>query len=417
LHILYFHQHFCTPDGSGGTRSYEFARRLIAAGHEVTMVCGRFSGCGFELPASGKGIVRRGVIDGIAVVQLCLPYSNHDSLARRAFTFLRFAARSSVIALRLRYDLLFATSTPLTAALPGIVMKLFRRRIPFVFEVRDLWPELPKAMGVIRNPLILGAMSVLEGIAYRLADGCIGLAPGIVEGIHCKVPTKRVVMIPNGCDVELMKARQIDRELILGVDDADFVAMFTGTHGVANGLDAVLDAALELKRREVTGMKLVFVGDGKLKSRLQDRAVIEGLDNCIFLDPVPKREMADFLASADVGLMILDDVPAFYRGTSPNKFFDYLAAGLPIVSNYPGWVAGLIDKNGCGVTVPPRDPMRFAECLITLADRPNHLVEMANAARYLGAQRFHRDALATQFIQFLESFVPVELGGRVSSTV
>jgi hypothetical protein len=154
MHVLYFHQHFSTPTGSTGTRSYEMAQRLLAHGHEVTMVCG--SGQMASSGLTGKPVdgMRRGSVDGINVIELCLPYSNYDSFLKRAWIFWLYAWRGVKLALRLDYDLLFATSTPLTAGIPGIVMQLFRKK-PFVFEVRDLWPELPREMGVISNLLIL----------------------------------------------------------------------------------------------------------------------------------------------------------------------------------------------------------------------------------------------------------------------
>lgn len=405
MHVLYFHQHFSTPSGSLGTRSYEMARRLIACGHTVTMVCGSSQMASTGLTGKPIAGMRLGVVDGINIIELSLPYSNYDSFLKRAWIFLRYARYSVKLALRLNYDLLFATSTPLTAGIPGIVMKLFRKK-PFVFEVRDLWPELPREMGVITNPLILKAMDILELLSYRSADACIGLSPGIVRGImHRNIPLSQITMIPNGCDLELFKpAEQKSREElnITGIGKDDFVAIFCGAHGMANGLDAVLDAAKILKEQNVQNIKLLFVGDGKLKPRLKERAENEHLDNCVFLNPVPKKELARITAAADVGLMILANVSAFYYGTSPNKFFDYIASGLPVLNNYPGWLAALITKHDCGTAVPPDAPLAFAEALVALRDNPDRLSRMAANARTLAERDFSREKLADQFIVFLE---------------
>jgi hypothetical protein len=181
MRVIYFHQHFTTLDGSGGTRSLEFARALLARGHQVTMVCGQNSRAGLALPWVEASHWHRGEVDGIDVIALPLPYSNRDGLARRARIFISFAWQSVLIALRHDFDVLFATSTPLTAAMPGICARWLRRRASFVFEVRDLWPELPRALGV-KNPLLLGGLSLLEWIAYHSADACVGLSPGILEG-------------------------------------------------------------------------------------------------------------------------------------------------------------------------------------------------------------------------------------------
>src|SRR6478609_4237381 len=260
MRILYFHQHFTTPDGSGGTRSYEFARALVARGHQVTMICGRNERSVLKLEWDARRRWHRGMIDGIDVIAFPLNYSNRDGLYRRTQLFLNFAWRGIGLALRRRdYDLLFATSTPLTAAIPGITMKALGGGRPFVFEVRDLWPELPRALGV-KNPLLLGGMSALEWAAYRCADACIGLSPGIVEGIRHRSPARRhAEMIPNGCDLDIFTPVKRSRVGLPGVREGDFVAGFTGAHGIANGLGAVLDAAAELRRRGRENIKLVLI--------------------------------------------------------------------------------------------------------------------------------------------------------------
>ena len=185
MKVLYLHQHFVTPRGAGGTRSYEMAQRLIERGHSVTMVCGSINGGhGAVTGLSGaftRG-VRKGLVDGIWVIELELPYSNADSFARRSFTFLKFSIRSMLLVFSERYDLLFATSTPLTVAIPALAGKWIRRR-PMVFEVRDLWPELPRAMGVISNPIVLRSLELLEKAAYRSASSIIALSPGMAHGI------------------------------------------------------------------------------------------------------------------------------------------------------------------------------------------------------------------------------------------
>lgn len=168
MKVLYYHQHFSTPQGSTGTRSYAMARHLLQAGHEVTMVCGAYAGGQTGLTGPYRDGRRAGRVDGIQVIELELPYANRDGFLKRALTFLKFAWRSAGIALRQDYDVVFATTTPLTAGIPGICARWLRGK-PFVFEVRDLWPELPKAMGVITNPVVLWAMGVLEWLSYRSA--------------------------------------------------------------------------------------------------------------------------------------------------------------------------------------------------------------------------------------------------------
>lgn len=379
------------------------ARSAVSRGHQVTMVCGGDVRSGLDLPEVKPGL-RRGNLEGIEIFQFVLPYSNQLSLTQRAQVFLKYAMRSVGLAMRLDYDVLFATSTPLTAGIPGIVMKLIRRRKKFVFEVRDLWPELPKAMGVVTNPLILWGMSVLEWASYRSADGCIGLAPGIVDGIRRRarkdLPT---AMAPNGCDLELFAPGKRENLNLPGINPGDFVAVFSGAHGIANGLDAVLDAAIVLQKRGTRGIKILLIGDGNQKAALRDRAMRESLENVVFHNLLPKRRLAEVIGAVDCGMQILANIPAFYFGTSPNKFFDYIAAGRPVLINYPGWLAKLVTDHECGIATPPDDPNSFADALERMANSPELCMIMGQKSRQLAETEFARSTLAKQWVDFVET--------------
>lgn len=409
MRVLYFHQHFSTPSGSMGIRSYQMARRLIADGHRVTMICGSCQGGSTGLDGPFVRKRRRGTVDGIDIIEFDLSYSNSDGFWKRTATFLSFAIRSIGLAIREPYDVAFSTTTPLTAGIPGIFARWLRGK-PFVFEVRDLWPELPRAMGVIKNPVVLGAMSLLEWASYRSATSCIALSPGIVDGIAKRgVDRRRIVLVPNGCDLRIFGSRSAPWRPP-GVADTDLMAVFAGTHGIANGLDAAIDVAAELKRRSHADIKLVLIGQGALKAGLVERAKADNLDSITFLEPVDKQKLAGLLAASDVGLQLLADVPAFYYGTSPNKFFDYIAAGLPVLNNYPGWLAQMIVDNDCGFAVPPRDPVAFADALEAAAADRAALKAKGRRGRVLAEQQFDRDALAARFVKVLEASAQKDLG-------
>lgn len=402
MNVLYFHQHFSTPQGAAGIRSYEMAKRLVQRGHHVTMVCGSY-----KLGQTGiktvfhKG-VRRGMVEGIQVIEFDLRYSNSDGFLRRSATFLNYAIKSTSLALTETYDAIFTTTTPLTAGIPGIVARWLRGKT-FVFEVRDLWPELPKAMGVIKNPIILGMMSLLEWMSYRSAHRLIGLSPGIVEGITKRgVHPKHVAMIPNGCDLDIFKENRKPVRYN-DVGQAELLAVFSGSHGIANGLHAVLDAAAVLKKRNRVEIKLLLIGDGKQKAELMARAQKEDLDNILFADPVSKEQLAGILSGADLGMQILANIPAFYYGTSPNKFFDYIASGLPVLVNYPGWLAEIIEQYGCGFVVPPDDPEAFADALEHALNNKGKLLDMAKNSSSLALNRFERRKLADEWVDWLDS--------------
>lgn len=401
MRILYFHQHFSTPRGAAGIRSYEMARALLRHGHEVTMVCGSYGQGRTGLDGPFRRGRRSGTVDGIRIIEFDLAYSNADGFVRRSWTFCKFALGSVRLALTGRYDLVFATTTPLTAGIPGIVARWLRRK-PFVFEVRDLWPELPRAMGVITNPVVLRLLSALEWLSYRSADRCVALSPGIAEGIGRRgVADARIMLVPNGCDLDIFAATGLSPWRPDGVRESDLMAVFTGTHGMANGLDAVLDAAGSLRARGRDDIRLVLVGDGRLKPKLMERAAREGLDNVVFHPPVDKARLAGLLAGADVGLQCLANVPAFYYGTSPNKFFDYIAAGLPVLNNYPGWLAGMIEEHRCGFAVAPDDPSAFADALERAADDRPALKRMGANAAALALARFSRSGLADRWVAWV----------------
>ena len=401
MKVLYFHQHFVTPKGAGAIRSYAMARKLIDRGHSVTMVCGSAQGGTTGLNGPFRRGLRRGAVDGIDVIELDLSYSNSDSFTKRIRTFAGFALRSARISLTEKYDLVFATTTPLTAGIPGILARWLRSK-PFVFEVRDLWPELPKAMGVISNPGVLWAMGVLEWVSYRSANRLIGLSPGIVKGIEARgVDPERIAMIPNGCDLNIFMG-ELEPWRPDGIGVADLMVAFTGTHGIANGLDAVLDAAVILKDRGREDIKFLLIGNGKLKPALQARANKLNLTNVVFHDPVVKTRLAGLMQSTDIGMQILDNVPAFYYGTSPNKFFDYIAAGLPVLNNYPGWLADIIENEGCGYAVPPADPVAFADVLENAAENRSQLKEMGIRAQKLAIREFDREILSDRFVDWIE---------------
>lgn len=400
MHILYFHQHFSTPQGAAGTRSYEMAQALLRAGHSVTMVCGSYTQgrTGLDQPyVNGR---RRGDVDGIDVIEFQLNYGNDMGFLQRLMVFLKFAVGSIGVALKEPADIVFATTTPLTAGIPGIAARWFRRK-PFVFEVRDLWPELPKAMGVIKNPVVLTLMSALEWVSYRTAHRLIALSPGISQGIAARgVDAERITVVPNGCDLQLF-SNQTEPWRPEEIGNDALLAIFAGTHGTANGLGSVLDAAAALKARGRKDISIALVGQGGEKQALKARAAEEKLDNVLFLNPVPKLKLAGLLAGADVGLQVLRNVPAFYYGTSPNKFFDYISSGLPVINNYPGWLADLIVEHDCGYAVAPDEPEAFAEALINACERRSRLRKQGENARKLAEERFSRERLGRQWVEWV----------------
>lgn len=413
MHVAYIHQHFATPQQADGTRSYEFARALLAAGHRVTMIAG-----GHKLTpedrAGGRRVVNK-LIDGIDVKYIDVDYDNAMGSLRRWIAFNRFARIATRLAVESRADLVFATSTPLTVSKPGRLAAA-RLKVPFVFEVRDVWPQLLIDMGVLTNPLAKWMMRRMELKAYRSAAHIVILAPGMVDHIVASgIPSDKLTFIPNSCDLELFRPGLPRAEGIDYPRPGEFTLVFSGAHGRANGLDAVLDAAGELKRRSVKGIRFLFIGSGGMKPHLQRRAADQWLEELVsFHDPIKKPVLAQVLANVGVGMQILADVPGFYNGTSPNKFFDYISAGLPVLNNYPGWLAELIKSHNCGLAVPPGDSKAFADAVLWMRDHPDELKAMGLNARALAEREFSRAEMAKRFVDLLER---TAANGRKSRSV
>ena len=400
MRVIYISQHFGRPEGAGSLRVYHFTRRLVEAGHDVVVVAGP----PFDEGGRAEHRVAEESVDGVRIVRVGESYSKMMSIPRRLLAFGAFAAKATKLVRRMDADLVFATSTPLTAGIPG-ALGARKLGVPFVFEVRDLWPAFAVEMGIVRNRTVIAAAELLERRLYRSAAQMIALAPGIKDGICATgYDPQRVSMIPNACDLDIFVPSDAPlRDSRFG-EESDLRLIFAGSHGVANGLDAVLDAAVVLKQRREKGIRFVFIGRGPERERLMSRSSGEGLDESLisWIDPMPKMELAAVMPRFDVGLMILANFPGFYRSTSPNKFFDYIASGLPVLNNYPGWLADEITSNECGTVVPPDDPVAFADAVLWMRDNRHELRPMAQRSRLLAEEKYSRGELGTAFVRVLE---------------
>jgi glycosyltransferase involved in cell wall biosynthesis len=385
MRILYLHQFFITRAGVGATRSYEFARRFAARGHAVRMVTAARE----SRHVDGVEVVgaRGGYADYMTATALSYP--------QRMLAFARFASSATAAALRgPRPDVIYASSPPLTIALPALAAAS-RWRAPLVFEVRDLWPEAPIQMGALRNPLLRHLARALERLVYRRSARVVALSPGIREGVVSSgVPPERVALVPNASDLELFSPgldRRAQRER-LGFGDG-LVCSYFGAMGEANDLDQLIDAA-----RLVPDVRFVLLGDGKRRPALEARAP----DNVRFVDPVPdKGSVARLAAASDACLTLFKDLPVLATN-SPNKLFDTFAAGRAAIVNTPGWIRELVEQNEAGLFVRPGDAQDLAEKVAWLRDNRAEVERLGRNARALAEREFDRDALALRALRVLE---------------
>ncbi len=403
MHVLYLHQHFVARSGTSGGRSHEFARILVERGHRVTLVTGAHDQSGLEL--DGRGLVERTILDGIEILVLNVRYSQKLSMARRILAFVRFMVLSSWVAMRVPgIDVVFATSTPLTIAVPGILAS-WRRRRPFVFEVRDLWPEIPIQIGVLRNPLVKLAARGLERFAYRCASRVVALSPGMKAGVVAAgVPAERVAVIPNSSDVGLFRVpSELGLEFRAGrpeLGDRPLV-VYAGAFGRINGLDYVVGLAERVAAIDPRPAFLL-VGQGSERSKVLALAAERGVlgVNLFALDPLPRAELPRLLSAAT--MLSSFCIPlAILEMNSANKFFDAFAAGKPVVINYGGWQADLLEEDGAGIAVDPFDLDRAAAQLVAVLGDQAWLDAAGRASRRLGDEVFDRRRLAARLEEVL----------------
>ena len=399
MHILYLHQHFALPQGSTGTRSYEMARRWVAAGHQVTLICGITDQCGIS--ASDKGITSLEV-EGIQILALNTKYSNSLTFLERVWAFIKFMFLSFWVGRKVKeVDIIYATSTPLTIGIPAMLLKWFKRR-PFVFEIRDQWPEIPIEMGIIKNPVLKAMLLSLEKRIYKSSAAIVGLSPGMSQGARdvLKSDAKKIITAPNSSDTQLFHP-DIDGSLKrreLGWQDK-FIILHFGAMGKANGLYFLIEAALRLK--EKSDIQIVLVGEGREKSGLRRKIKELNLHNMTILDAFTKKEMPQVVAACDVSTVIFDKYPILEHN-SANKFFDSLSAGKPILLNYSGWQRDVIEKNSAGFGCRQCDLDEYIEKLLNLYENRDQLYDMSQNTRRLAETEFSRDIIASNVLDVIQ---------------
>jgi len=357
---------------------------------------------GREQPPVGR-LVAREQVDGIDLVYLNIPYANRYATAVRLASFTAFTIAASVAgALQQKPDVVFASSTPLTIGAAGLLTARLKRA-PFVFEIRDLWPAVPIALGALKSRPAIGTAEWLERRLYDGAERVVVLSEGAREELRGRgIPEDKLVLIPNAADLDVFRPDVVDEGFRAEAGlEGRFVALYAGAMGPANGLDQLVDAAEALRRWGDTRVAIVAVGDGGERPRLEDRARELGLDNLLFLPAVPKERLAGILGAADVTLTIFAPYPIL-ETNSPNKFFDSLASGKPVVLNLGGWLRELVEEHEAGVWVPGGNAEALAGALSALAANPERVAEMGRNARALAEREFGRDEMADRLAQTLE---------------
>ncbi len=401
MHILLIHQAFVALDEPGGTRHHELARSLAGCGHKVTIIASPVSYLtGTSLPRSA--LSRPGEEGkGVRIIRAYTYQALHKSFIHRVFSFLSFMAASFFAGLGVKkVDLVWGTSPPIFQAVTAWLLARLKG-VPFLLEVRDLWPTFAIAVGVLKNPLIIKMSIWLERFLYCHADMVVVNSPGFIAHVKERGAT-HVELVPNGADPDMFNPDDYGALFRSANRLADkFVVLYAGAHGMSNDLGVALESAALLGQTDLQ-VQFVFLGDGKEKTTLQKHAAEMNLTNVLFLPPVPKAEMAAVLAGADACLAILKPIEE-YKTTYPNKVFDYMAAGRPVILAIDGVIRQVIESAHCGIFTQPGDPAGLADAIRKLASDKTGSRQMGLAGRMYLEQHFSRSAVAGKLAGILES--------------
>src|SRR5690554_4101739 len=392
MNILYIHQYFKTPKEPGGTRSYWIAQELINNGHQVTMITA-------DPQATQKR--KEVIIDGIKVIYLQEAYSQNMSISTRLKSFLGFVRKSINEARKHKnIDLVIATSTPLTVGITALYMKWFKKT-PYIFEVRDLWPEVPIQMGAFKSPLIVKLTRWFEKTIYKNAEHVIALSPGMQDGVVKYIPKEKTSMIPNMAKMDEFWPREKNYELmrVLGLKNDSFKIIHFGSLGLANGAHTIIESAKLMK--EVSDVEFLFVGGGSTENDLICEVDKHQLTNVKFLGKFPMKEVSEIVNFCDVSIVSFLDLPILYTN-SPNKLFDSLSAGKPIIVNSAGWTKDMVEQHNCGYYVNPIHPEELVEKLLFLKKHPEVVEQMGNNYRALAETVYDKTILCQEFVKTIE---------------
>jgi len=379
MHVLYIHQYFRTPEEGGGIRSYYLAKGLADAGHQVDL-----------LTAYDGSYYKKAFVDGIHVHYLPVPYRQSFGIYQRIKAFLRFVLLAVIKAGELRQaDCCYISSTPLTTGLIGLYLK-WRYAVPYYFEVRDLRPEAPVQMGVVRRKWLKKQLYALEKRIYRIARAVIALSPGAQQYISSLAPNQPVVLIPNMADCNFFRkaSKNSYHEQQFDVQDR-FVVTYFGAIGRVNQLENILRAAAACQQQGLHEVIFLIVGQGSELYHIQRLARERSLGNVRFVPFQNKYGLLSVLNVTDAAYISFAALPVLRHG-SPNKLFDALAAGKLCITTVTGWIQEMLESKQCGFYTDPEQPEDFVRQIAPFVNDRRLLDDYQTRARLLAEQEFER---------------------------
>jgi len=401
MNILFLSDNFPPETNAPASRLHEHARRWVEDGHRVTVIT-----CAPNFPG-GKVFAgyrnrwyARESIDGIDVVRVKTFIVANKGFLLRTLDYLSFMVAAFVVGLfQKRPDVVVATSPQFFAACGGWMLAAVRR-LPFVFELRDIWPASLEAVGAAKNRRLIRFFERIELFLYRRATSIVAVTNSFkAELVGRGIPAEKIHVVTNGVDQTRYSPQPRDPELATEMGVAGkFVVGYVGTHGMAHALDSCLGAAERLK--DGSNVHFLFVGDGAARASLLEQKVALALDNVTLHPPLPKDRMPGIWGLCDVALVHLRDAPLF-ETVIPSKLFEAMGMGLPVVIACPeGEATSIVPATGCGRVVAPENPDALAKCLGDLAVQPETMQALRERS-LAAAPRYSRDQLAGEMLEHL----------------
>jgi len=408
MRILYLTQYFLPESGATQARAYEMANKWIQLGHKVTMLTEFPNHPSGIIPLTYKGkLYERVDLDGIDVLRVWVKTAPDKNYGNRLLFYLSYmvnAIFAGLLLARGKYDFIYATSPPLFVGGAALVLS-YLKRIPMFFEVRDLWPETAVAIGELSNSLSISVATRLEEVCYQKAIQIVVVTHGMGDRlIQRGISPEKLIIIPNGANIEMFSFKPIERDrlrTVLGLEDK-FIAIYAGIHGLAQGLDTIVQTAHILS--EMSNIHFLLIGEGPKKAEILTLVKSYDLHNLTMLPEMPRELIPDYLSAADVALVPLRKTEIFKR-TLPSKLFDAWACERPVILSIDGEARTIVETVNGGIFVPPEDPTKMAEALIHLMNSPAERQLMGEHGLVYTRQNHSRAALAEKLIIHLEKYI------------
>ena len=344
-------------------------------------------------------------VDGIHVIYVKNEYSNYMSAPRKVFSFLNFVRLAIKTGKRQTgIDVVYATSTPLTIGYVALRLTA-TKKWPYVFEVRDLWPEFPIQIGAIKNKLIIKVLRKFEWRIYQKAEHVVALSPGMKDGVvKAGTPESKVSMIPNMAKPDKFFPHEYNLEVAtrFGIDTTKFNVIHFGSMGRANGLQYIIETAKCLSEKGDDSINFLFMGGGATEPEIKRLAEEYGLSNVLFLGSHKMDVVSEVVNLCDACITTFLNLPIL-QTNSPNKLFDSLSAGKPIIVNSAGWTKDMVENDDCGFYVDPDNPSELANKLLFYKDDKATLERWGKNARRLSIEVFDKDILSSKVADVVEN--------------